>query len=163
MRTILFLCTGNYYRSRFAEEFFNFSAPFSCPGWTAVSRGIAVDLGVHNVGPIARSAAEALRQRGIDFDPHLARMPLQLKTADLDAAHHIVALKKTEHLALLQERFSVWLNGANPGRIEYWHIDDVDRMAPAKALPLIAREVEELMKRLSGKGLPSIEGLSSSP
>ncbi|HTV33993.1 MAG TPA: hypothetical protein VME69_12990, partial [Methylocella sp.] len=98
----------------------------------------------------SRSAAEALRQRGMNFDLLAARSPLQLEAADLDRADHIVALKKAEHLPLLRERFSGWLNGANPGRIEYWHIDDVDRMAPAKALPLIAEEVEALMKRLAG-------------
>ncbi|HTV34280.1 MAG TPA: hypothetical protein VME69_14495 [Methylocella sp.] len=66
MRTVLFLCTGNYYRSRFAEELFNFAAPSPCPGWTATSRGSRL---INNIGPIARPAAEALRQRGMDFDP----------------------------------------------------------------------------------------------
>src|SRR5271165_5168046 len=50
MQVVLFLCTGNYYRSRFAEEMFNFLAPVKCPGWTAVSRGIAVDLGISKLG-----------------------------------------------------------------------------------------------------------------
>jgi protein-tyrosine phosphatase len=97
MKVVLFLCTGNYYRSRFAEELFKFEAPIECPGWTAVSRGIAVDLGVNNVGPIARSTVQVLQNHGISLDPLLARMPLQLKIADLESAHHIVALKKAEH------------------------------------------------------------------
>jgi protein-tyrosine-phosphatase len=62
MKVVLFLCTGNYYRSRFAEETFNFLAPVECPGWTAVSRGIALDLGINNVGPIAGSTAQALQK-----------------------------------------------------------------------------------------------------
>jgi hypothetical protein len=78
MKVVLFLCTGNYYRSRFVEEMFNFLAPVKCPGWTAVSRGIALDLGINNVGPIATSAAQALQKRGIIFNRPLARMPLQL-------------------------------------------------------------------------------------
>ncbi|MGA2639102.1 hypothetical protein [Methylocella sp.] len=80
MKVVLFLCTGNYYRSRFAEEFFNFVAPDECPGWTAVSRGIAVDLGVNNIGPIARSTAQALEKRGITLNLSLARIPLQLES-----------------------------------------------------------------------------------
>ena len=53
MKVVLFLCTGNYYRSRFAEELFDYLAPANCAGWVAASRGIAVDLGNNNVGPIA--------------------------------------------------------------------------------------------------------------
>lgn len=151
MKTVLFLCTGNYYRSRFAEEIFNFQAPKVCPGWTAVSREIAVDLGFNNAGPVAIAAAEALQKHGLDFNRQQARMPLQLELADLDAAHHIVALKKAEHLPLLQERFSHWPGSGDPYRIEYWHIDDTDRMTPQEALPLIAAQLQDLMTRLSSK------------
>src|SRR5208283_756094 len=78
MKVVLFLCTGNYYRSRYAEEIFNLSAPAECPGWIAVSRGIAVDLGVNNVGPIAQPTVKALQNRGLNFNPQAARTPLQL-------------------------------------------------------------------------------------
>ena len=78
-------------------------------------------------------------------------MPLQLDIADLDSAHHIVALKKAEHLTLMQERFPSWPGMIDPGRIEYWHIDDTDRMVPEQALPLIAKQLQGLMKRLSSK------------
>lgn len=67
VKAILFLCTGNYYRSRFAEELFNFRAPALCPGWVAGSRGIAVDLGSANVGPIARQTVEGLGGKGGGF------------------------------------------------------------------------------------------------
>src|SRR5262249_26360159 len=151
MKVALFLCTGNYYRSRFAEEFFKFEAPIECPGWTAVSRGIAVDFGIDNVGPIARSTVQALEKLGISLDPLLARMPLQLEIADLESAHHIVALKKAEHFPLMQERFPSWPGTSDPGRIEYWHIHDTDRVAPEHALPFITRRVRRLMKQLSSK------------
>lgn len=151
MKTVLFLCTGNYYRSRFAEEIFNFAAPIGCLGWTAVSRGIAVDLGINNVGPIARPAAHALQKHGLTFNPLLARMPLQLEIADLEAAHHIVALKKAEHFPLMRERFASWPGTEDPSRMEYWHVDDTDQMAPEQALPLIADQLQGLMKRLSGQ------------
>ena len=150
MRTLLFLCTGNYYRSRFAEEFFNMHAPERCPGWRSLSRGIAIDLGTNNVGPMALSAAEALRLHGlVDFDRRRARMPCQLQVIDLDAADHIVALKKAEHLPLLRERFDAWLATTSPERVEYWHVDDVDELSPDEALPAIAAQVTSLMARLA--------------
>lgn len=151
MKIILFLCTANYYRSRFAEELFNFSAPAECPGWTAISRGIAADLGINNDGPMARAAVQALQKHGIGLDPLLIRRPMQLEIADLESAHHIVALKQAEHLPLMQERFSAWLRSAGSGRIEYWHVHDTDHMAPDEALPLIANQVHGLMNRLAAR------------
>jgi hypothetical protein len=38
---ILFLCTGNYYRSRYAEELFNHLAKVKGHSWRAFSRGAA--------------------------------------------------------------------------------------------------------------------------
>ena len=40
-RRLLFLCTGNYYRSRFAELLFNALAREAGLSWIASSRGIA--------------------------------------------------------------------------------------------------------------------------
>jgi protein-tyrosine phosphatase len=151
MKTLLFLCTGNYYRSRFAEELFNFSAGADCPGWTAVSRGVAVDLGTGNVGPVARATAQALAARGVRFDLARARMPRQLEVADLDAADHIVALKEAEHRPLLRQRFADWVAASHPGRVEYWHVHDVDQLPPEEGLPLIADRLPELLRRLAGR------------
>ncbi|MBN2191381.1 MAG: hypothetical protein JW751_01075 [Polyangiaceae bacterium] len=38
---VLFLCTGNYYRSRFAEAVFSHGASQRAVGWRALSRGLA--------------------------------------------------------------------------------------------------------------------------
>lgn len=150
MKAVLFLCTGNYYRSRFAEELFNFLAPVQCPGWAASSRGIAVDLGSNNVGPIAEPTVKALQLRGVSFDRKRARMPLQVTTSDLDAANRIIALKFTEHFPLMQKRFPAWLSTNEYSRIEYWEVHDVDQMSSDKALPLIEERLENLILRLRG-------------
>jgi protein-tyrosine phosphatase len=53
VKTVLFLRTGNYYRSRFAEELFNHEAERASLPWIAQSRGLALERGANNVGPIA--------------------------------------------------------------------------------------------------------------
>src|SRR5271169_3864635 len=59
-QAVLFLCTGNYYRSRFAEILFNSVAGKMGLPWRASSRGLAPGRGGNNVGPMAVSAVKAL-------------------------------------------------------------------------------------------------------
>ena len=64
-KTVLFLCTGNYYRSRYAEVLFNSVAGKMSLPWKASSRGLALERGVNNVGPMEVSAVKALEARGL--------------------------------------------------------------------------------------------------
>src|SRR5262245_33618195 len=91
--TVLFLCTGNYYRSRFAEALFNSVAVRMGLSWQASSRGLALERGVNNVGPMAASAVQALEARGVPACDAITRMPVQVTTDDLEGAALIVALK----------------------------------------------------------------------
>src|SRR5438552_1485998 len=97
-RTVLFLCTGNYYRSRFAEVLFNSVAGKMGLPWQASSRGLALERGVHNVGPMDESALEALEALGVRGTDAVTRLPAQVSGADLEQAALIVALKHAEHL-----------------------------------------------------------------
>ena len=137
---ILFLCTGNYYRSRFAEILFNSIAGKMGLSWSASSMGLALERGVNNVGPIARSAIETLAALGIRADDAATRFPVQVTANDLEAVERIVALKQTEHEPLMQERFPAFVD-----KIEYWHIDDAPH-----ALALVEREVMALVARILG-------------
>src|SRR5438034_4719076 len=141
-KTVLFLCTGNYYRSRFAEVLFNFVAGKMGLPWRASSRGLALERGVNNVGPMAASAIKALGAMGVRAGDDCARAPAQVTAEDLEAADRVVALKQDEHLALLQERFPAWAE-----KVECWHVDD----AP-EVLGLIEREVMGLVARILGGG-----------
>src|SRR6516162_851219 len=106
-KTALFLCTGNCYRSRYAEVLFNSVAGKMSLPWNASSRGLALERGVNNVGPMAASAVKALEARGLRAVPEFARFPIQVTVEDFKAAHWIVALKEAEHQPLLQERYPV--------------------------------------------------------
>jgi hypothetical protein len=64
-KSVLFLCTGNYYRSRFAEMLFNSLAAQVGLQWRASSRGLALERGVNNIGSMDASAAKALQALGV--------------------------------------------------------------------------------------------------
>ena len=141
-RTVLFLCTGNYYRSRFAEVLFNSVACKMRLQWRASSRGLALERGINNVGPLAVGAIKALEALGVRTQEALTRFPVQVMVEDLEAADRVVALKHAEHLPLLQERFPAWVE-----KVEFWHVDD----AP-EVLGLVEREVMGLVARILGGG-----------
>ena len=141
VKTVLFLCTGNYYRSRFAEELFNREAKRASLPWLAQSRGLALERGANNVGPIAPVVLHALKEltisaRGAD------RFPQQCTVDDLAGADFVVAVKEAEHRPLMRERFAEWEH-----RLDYWNVHDVGDAAPAEALKLLAREIRMLLQR----------------
>jgi protein-tyrosine phosphatase len=139
---ILFLCTGNYYRSRYAEEVFNFRAAAEGLSWRAFSRGLAEQGSPNNVGPMSRFALEALRAKLI-APKGAARFPSPLSLADFDQASLIIALKEIEHRPMVERHFP-----RLGDQIEYWHIDDIDCAPPEVALARIDHEVEQLIVRL---------------
>jgi protein-tyrosine-phosphatase len=139
---VLFLCTGNYYRSRFAEILFNSMADKMGLPWRAESKGLALERGINNIGSLAVAAVKALELMGVRATDAVARFPTQVTKEDLETADRIVALKQAEHLTLLQERFPDWTE-----KVEFWHVDD----APG-VLGLIEQEVMGLVNRLFGGG-----------
>jgi low molecular weight protein-tyrosine phosphatase len=147
-RHLLFLCTGNYYRSRFAEELFNHRAGLADLSWRAFSRGAAERGSPDNVGPMSRFALEGLEARGIGPVGHL-RSPQPCTLPDLESADLIIALKEAEHRPLIERRFPEMAE-----RVRYWHVDDVDVAKPAIALALIDRLIEDLLSSLSDVQVP---------
>ena len=140
---ILFLCTGNYYRSRFAEHVFNHHAPAYQLPWRAFSRGLAIEMLEEDAGPISQNTLTALAARGIPLEGAV-RPPIALAEQDLIAAHHIIALKHAEHHPLVTRKFPDWTE-----RIEYWHVHDIDCASPEEALPQIEQAVQALLERLA--------------
>ena len=72
----------------------------------------------------------------------MSRSPMSVMEEDLVVADRIVALKRDEHLPLLQERFPNWSEN-----IEFWHVNDTE-----DAVKLIEREVMNLIARILGGG-----------
>ena len=140
---VLFLCTGNYYRSRYAELLFNAWAPAQGLAWRADSQALALESGADNVGPISAAVIQACGSRGIAL-PQSLRYPLAVCEADLRAARRVIALKEAEHRPLLAQRFSGWQD-----RVEYWHVHDLDCGTVADALRDIEGGVVALLRSLA--------------
>ena len=141
MKRVLFLCSGNYYRSRFAEIVFNWHARQRDVPWQADSRGLALHSG--NLGPISQYVRLGLSARGIQSDT-IDRLPQAATDDDFTAAHHIIALKEPEHRPLVEASFTRWGE-----RVEYWHVHDLDCALPDDAIPQLEQLVMYLLDRLS--------------
>ncbi|MCK1438347.1 NUDIX domain-containing protein [Bradyrhizobium sp. 15] len=138
-KSVLFLCTGNYYRSRFAEELFNHVAEREGLPWRAFSRGAAERGSLENTGSMSYFALEALqalgiRPRGSD------KLPQPCSLADFDQADIVIGVKEAEHRSMIERRFP-----AVAGRVLYWQVDDIDVAQPSDALPHLAEMVTNLI------------------
>jgi len=138
-KRILFLCTGNYYRSRFAEELFNQRTGYAAPGWRASSRALAIERGAENVGPISEFTVRALAEIDIILAPPI-RFPVACTVQDLEQADLVIAMKESEHRALMRKKFSAWEE-----RVTYWNVHDLDVADFAEMTKLIEVLVDELI------------------
>ena len=140
-KKLLFLCSANYYRSRYAEHYFNWLAAQEKLAWEADSRGLMVGYW-GNIGPISHHTLAALQARGIPLGGP-PREPIGLTATDLAEAKLVVAVKEREHRAMMATQFPQWQD-----RIEYWHIDDLDCAEADDALPQLEEHVQALVRRL---------------
>lgn len=142
MSQLLFLCTGNYYRSRFAEILFNSLAAQHRLPWRADSRGLALDLTLGNPGPMAMIAFQTLKAKGIQCAT-MQRFPRAASEDDFKTATMTIALDEEEHRPMMRARFPHWEN-----KIDYWLVHDLDKWDPQTALSAIEGCVESLVDNL---------------
>ena len=149
-QNLLFICTGNYYRSRFAEMLFNARASGLDLHWRAVSRGL--ELGIYNTGPIYPLVLKKLERLGISVDARI-RAPIQLEIADLESADLVIALDEGEHGHLLRQRFAPWAD-----RVHYWNVPDLHMMKAEDAFTRIEKDVATLIEELRNRATSSEPG-----
>ena len=143
-KKLLFVCTGNFYRSRFAEAVFNHRAEELGLPWKAFSRGLAI----HYVpeGDLSEYTAAALEERGVHLR-HTGPIRVQISGEDLAGADLVIALDDAEHRPMMREMFPDWEN-----RITFWEVRDMPHSWPQDALPAIEARVGELIETLRDEG-----------
>lgn len=137
---ILFICTGNYYRSRFSEILFNHLSVQNHSQMSSFSRGLKLWSG--NKGPLSPHTKSYMEQKQIGLDNHM-RMPISLTLQDLKSASRIIAMDKTEHKVLMLDQFPDWAE-----KIEYWQFEDDYIKAPEEVLPALEKQVVKLVEEL---------------
>lgn len=149
--TVLFLCSGNYYRSRFAEEYFNHAAAARKIPWEADSAGL--NLNLNNSGPISNLVLERLEELGIS-PSHGNRFPRAAESFDLARADVVVAMSHKEHYGLMRHVFPKFVTS-----VRFWDVEDIDEMRSADALAAIEHHVGDLLDELQN-GLAGMAGMA---
>jgi protein-tyrosine phosphatase len=138
-KKVLFICTGNFYRSRFAEAIFNFHAEQRKLPWQAYSRGLAIHWADGFLSPFT---VAALSKRQIPVS-YTGSGRIQLTEKDLESADLRIALDRDEHLQMLEEQFPSWTQ-----RVQYWEVPDMPAAHPEVALPSIEDRILHLLDQL---------------
>jgi len=150
MQNLLFLCSGNYYRSRFAEDYFNHLAKNKGLKWKAFSKGLSENMpSPNNPGPISVHTIQALSQRNIESN-NLGRYPQKVDNQDFIKYEKIIALSKLEHGPMLSDRFSQHLD-----KVEYFEVGDLPLEEPKAAMSKLSMLVEQLVSELDGPTPPA--------
>lgn len=124
-KKLLFVCSGNYYRSRLAELLFNHYAKRDGMDWRADSRGLLEQTAYKGISP---SAVKYLEERDLGLLVAEVRNPRPIRFDDLEGFDLIVGLSRDEHEGMFLTRFGqIPRHLAKQGRLRYWNVDDLPR------------------------------------
>ena len=149
MNRILFLCSGNYYRSRFAEEVFNFRARAASSNWSADSRGLR--LNIKNVGRISKVALKRMDRLGI-IPNNGSRTPEMVRESDFKESAVVIAMSREEHYPLMRRLFPAYAE-----QISYWDVEDTGEMLPNVGLLRIEALVDRLIEDVHHGPAPELD------
>ncbi len=124
IKQTLFICTGNFFRSRYAEAYANYR------GLLSESRGLKIKLlddepeklqeySFQRKNMVSSFCGKRFQKKGLDIHDYLRPKREALTEDDLKAHKTIVALDKSEHHKMMKEQFPTYAD-----KIIYWEIND---------------------------------------
>lgn len=140
-KKILFLCTANYYRSRFSEMYFNHLA--EAEGLAVRADSAALEMAkwrTYNPGELSVHTIAALGKLGIAIEQPY-REPRQFNPK-ATTGMRLIALSETEHRPMVMRLFPEVFE-----EIEFWKVEDVDFEHPEKAIALMKESVEGCIQK----------------
>ena len=140
MKEVLFVCTGNYYRSRFAEIIFNHIALQRSVPAKAFSRGLRLNP-EKNTEFISPHVITYMTK--LDIPLHEPGYAAKLELQDLQRADLVVILDEREHRPMLRAAFPDWEQ-----KVSYWNFEDDYITSPDEVLPELCNKVDRLLSNL---------------
>ena len=153
-RAILFLCTGNAYRSRYAEAWFNYLClQNEVQNLRAFSRGLNITAGTIQACPGGHypETLEQIQRKNIPMMCTGAR-PVRVTDRDFKIAELTICMYKIEHKPYIDKNWSC----ATP---IYWDIPDefyarrdcpeFEKLPRKEGFKLIEDKVEDLFKNIA--------------
>lgn len=148
---VCFVCTGNYYRSRFAEAVFNFLSKECGESHIAKSRGLnisAADKTAREYGELSPYTKNKMDD--LEIPRNLtSKKRKSISKKDLDEFDIIVIMDRSEHFKMVKEFI-----GEDKDMIEaaknfkYWAIKDVSDWEPEETLGAILANVNKFFNEV---------------
>ena len=144
-KELLFICTGNYYRSRFAEIYFQHLSDLLKLDWKSKSRGFEIERADYMAdiyGELSPFIRDHLNILNLKEDEGRKRVPLN--KSDLDSADLIVILDKGEHNQYLRQ----YAISEDDLKVIFWNVKDIHDWTPKETISLIENECQKLVNRM---------------
>tara|TARA_B100001027_G_scaffold179354_1_gene130727 strand:- start:230 stop:673 length:444 start_codon:yes stop_codon:yes gene_type:complete len=143
MHNILFVCTANIFRSRFAEEVFNFLALEERIPAKAFSAGLKV--GEYHVRKIHRPALEQLEKLNIK-PKRPNELSVHIDEVELTKYDQLICMDEAEHKSMVLSNSKL-----KKFNFEYWYIIDEPKVQSDVSLPICYSKVKKLVDDLKNK------------
>jgi protein-tyrosine phosphatase len=122
-KRLLFICSGNYYRSRLAEILFNHLASEAGLAWDAQSRGL---LSTGELKGMSEHSIAYLKSQKLQRLAAEPRNPLVADVEDLTDSDLVIGMCQEEHRSMVEQKFLALAKALHKaGRIRYWNIYDI--------------------------------------